>query len=106
MKKISVLVMALLIGAVFSIKPAEAAYLPEYDKYVEVSYDEARAIADMLGLEGIELGEETAQITFEAQEKIIKKLEKLLKTEIDHYYVWLTVDGEKVLGFDPPVPQY
>ncbi|MFD2446645.1 8-amino-7-oxononanoate synthase [Bacillus sp. CGMCC 1.16607] len=106
MKKLSLLLMALLVSFVISVKPAEAAYLSEYDQYVEVSYDEARLAADLLGLKGIPLGEETAKLSFEMQEKLIAKLEKILKKDIDHYYIWLTVDGEKVLGIDPPVPMY
>lgn len=106
MKKVSILLLALLIGAVFSIKPAEAAYLPEYGQYVEVSYEQARAIADIVGLKDVELGEETAKMSFDFQEKLIAKIEKVLKTEIDHYYIWLTVNGQPVLGIDPPHPLY
>jgi MarR family transcriptional regulator, temperature-dependent positive regulator of motility len=104
MKRLVLFVMALMVSVVISAKPAEAAYLPEYDQYIEVSYEEARLLADLMGLKGIPLGEETANLSFEMQEKLIAKLERLLKTEIDHYYIWLTVDGQKVLGIDPPVP--
>lgn len=106
MKKLVLLLMVLLISIVISVKPAEAAYLSEKDVYVEVSKNEARQLADLMGLKDIPLGEETANLSFEMQEKLIAKLEKLLNTEIDHYYIWLTVDGERVLGIDPPVPMW
>lgn len=106
MKKLGLLLMVLLVSIVISVKPAEAAYLSEKDVYVEVSKKEARQLADLMGLKGIPLGEETANLSFEMQEKLIAKLEKLLNTEIDHYYIWLTVDGERVLGIDPPVPMW
>lgn len=106
MKKILFLVVALFIATTISVSSAKAAYLPEYDKYVEVSYEEARAIADLVGLQNVPLGAETAKITFDFQEKYIAKIEKILKTEIDHYYIWLTVDGVPVLGIDPPVPLF
>lgn len=106
MKKLGFLLMAILISVGFSVNPTKAAYLPEYDQYIEVSYEEARYIADLLGLKGIPLGEETANLSFEMQEELIGKIESRLKIEIDHYYIWLTVDGQKVLGIDPPVPMY
>lgn len=86
-----------------AVSPAKAAYLSEYDKYIEVTPEQARAAADLLGLKNIPLGEETAQMSFEIQEAFIAKLETILKTEIDHYYIWLTINGEPVLGIDPPV---
>lgn len=103
MKKIVWSLLAVLFIFSFQIKPAEAAYLPEHDKYIEVSYEQARALADLLGLKNIPLGEETAQKSFDVQEKLIAKIEKIIGKEIDHYYIWLTVNGEKVLGIDPPL---
>jgi len=105
MKKLIWSLLAVLLIISFQVKPAEAAYLPEYDKYVEVSYDQARLIADLIGLKNVPLGEETAKKSFDVQEKTIAKIEKIIGKEIDHYYIWLTVDGEKVLGIDPPLPQ-
>jgi MarR family transcriptional regulator, temperature-dependent positive regulator of motility len=106
MKKVGLLLMALLVSIVITVKPAEAAYLSQYDKEVEVTYEEARYLADLMGLNGIPLGEETANLSFKMQEDLIAKIEKILKTEIDHYYIWLTVNGERVLGIDPPIPMY
>ncbi|GLB59492.1 8-amino-7-oxononanoate synthase [Cytobacillus sp. NCCP-133] len=106
MKKVGFLLLSLLLVLVINVKSSEAAYLSEYDKYVEVSYEEARYIADLMGLQKYELGEETAKLSFEMQENLIAKIEKILKTEIDHYYIWLTVNGETVLGIDPPHPMF
>lgn len=103
MKKLVWSLLAVILIVSLQVKPAEAAYLPEYDKYVEVTYDQARQIADLLGMKNIPLGEQTAKITFDVQEKIIAKIEKIIGKEIDHYYIWLTVDGQPVLGIDPPI---
>lgn len=104
MKKFVLAIVAVFIFAIsIAVSPAKAAYLPEYDKYIEVSYEEARAIADLLGLKDIPLGEETARLSFEVQEAMIAKIETIINKEIDHYYIWLTVNGEPVLGIDPPV---
>jgi MarR family transcriptional regulator, temperature-dependent positive regulator of motility len=104
MKKIGLFLSALLFVVIVTVSPAKAAYLPEYDKYIEVSYKDARFIADLLGLKNIPLGEQTASMSFEIQEKAIKLIEDSLGTEIDHYYVWFIVNGQPVLGIDPPVP--
>lgn len=104
MKKVLLSMVAILIVAIsVAVSPAKAAYLPEYDKYVEVSYEEARAVADLLGLKDVPLGEETAKLSFELQEAMIAKIETIIHREIDHYYIWLTVNGQPVLGIDPPV---
>ncbi|MCM3602180.1 8-amino-7-oxononanoate synthase [Robertmurraya korlensis] len=104
MKKLVLSFVAVLIFAIsISVAPAKAAYLSEYDKYIEVTPEQARAAADLLGLKNIPLGEETAQMSFEIQEAFIAKLETILKTEIDHYYIWLTINGQPVLGIDPPI---
>lgn len=104
MKKVGLVLMAFLISVLIGVNPAQAAYLEQYDKEIEVSYEEARYIADLMGFQGIELGTKTADLSFNAQEKLINKLERIFNTEIDHYYIWLTVDGKRVLGIDPPVP--
>ncbi len=104
MKKILLSIVAVLIFAIsIAVSPAKAAYLSEHDQYVEVSYEEARAIADLVGLKDVPLGEETARISFEVQEAMIAKIESIIKKEIDHYYIWLTVNGQPVLGIDPPI---
>jgi len=104
MKKVLLSMIAVLIVAIsIAVSPAKAAYLSEYDRYIEVTPEQARAAADLLGLENIPLGEETAKLSFELQEAFIAKLETILNTEIDHYYIWLTINGEPVLGIDPPV---
>lgn len=106
MKKLGFMLMALLVGVIIAVQPAEAAYLSEHDKYVEVSNEEARQLADLLGLKDIPLGEETAKLSFQYQEELIAKIETYFNIEIDHYYIWLTVNGEPVLGIDPPYALY
>lgn len=106
MKKVGLIVVALLFVIIVTVTPAKAAYLPEHDKYMEVSYEDARYIADLVGMKNIPLGEQTASKSFDIQERAIKLIEKHLDTEIDHYYIWLTVDGVPVLGIDPPVPMF
>jgi hypothetical protein len=104
MKKVILSMVAVLIFAIsVAVSPAKAAYLSEYDKYIEVTPEQARAAADLLGLENIPLGEETAKISFEVQEAMIAKIETIINKEIDHYYIWLTVNGQPVLGIDPPI---
>jgi hypothetical protein len=106
MKKFILLLAALLVVVLITVTPANAAYLSEHDKYIEVSYEDARYIADLLGLKGIPLGDQTASMSFDIQENAIKTIENRLGTEIDHYYIWLTINGQPVLGIDPPVPMF
>jgi MarR family transcriptional regulator, temperature-dependent positive regulator of motility len=106
MRKLVVFMIAILVSVVVIVKPASAAYLPQYDKYVEVSNDQARQIADQLGLKGIPLGPETAAKSFQVQESVIKKMEQMTGKQIDHYYIWLTVNGVPVLGIDPPIVSF
>ncbi|WP_160725886.1 8-amino-7-oxononanoate synthase [Bacillus sp. USDA818B3_A] len=106
MKKLAVLVMAMLLSVVVIVKPASAEYLPQYDKYIEIGSDQARQLADELGLKGIPLGPQTAAYSFKVQESFIAKLEKISGKEIDHYYIWLTVNGVPVLGIDPPIVSF
>lgn len=76
---------------------AEAAYLPEYDKYIEIktSHDVSQY-----------LNEDTARLSFAIQERLIAEYERKTGTTFDHYYIWITVNGVKVLGIDPPVAMY
>lgn len=104
LKKIGVLLTSLLLVVSLGVGEAKAAYLPEYDKYVEVPVQRARALADAMGLKGIPLGEETARLSFEIQEKWIAEKEAKSGREFNHSYIWFTVNGKVVLGFDPPQP--
>lgn len=106
MKKLVFLLTAMLLSVVILVKPASAEYLPQYDKYIEISSDQARQVADQLGLKGIPLGPETAARSFQVQESFINQLEKITGKEMDHYYIWLTVNGVPVLGIDPPVVSF
>lgn len=70
---------ALAFGGSVAVVPnsVQAEYLPQYDKEIEVTFEEARYLADLLGLKGIELGEETAKLSFELQKK--QRLKRLKK---------------------------
>ena len=106
MKYVLTLFTAISLAIIFTFSPVQAAYLSEYDQYVEVSYEDARYIADLLGMKNIPLGDKTASISFQVQEDIIQKIENRLDMEIDHYYIWLTINGQPVLAIDPPVPMF
>lgn len=104
MKKLLLSIVTLLVFAMsVAISPVKAEYMSEHDKYIEVTTEQAQAAAELLGLENFPLNEETAQMSFELQEELIEEMEALLGTEIDHYYIWLTINGEPVLAIDPPV---
>lgn len=103
MKKLGVLLTAIMLIMSLGTGVAGAEYLPEYDKYIEIPYDKARTLADAVGLKNFPLGEETAQKSFEFQEQLIANREAKTGKEIDHYYIWLTVNGVPVLAIDPPV---
>ena len=106
MKKLGVLLTSLLLVVGLGVGEAKAAYLPEYDKQVEVTKEQARKLADAMGLKGVPLGEETAKRSFELQESLIAQYEAITGEEFDHYYIWLTVNGKVVLGIDPPTTMY
>lgn len=43
----------------------------------------------------------TGDLTFSAQEGLHSTVTSLTGTSVDHYYVWVTVNGEPVLAVDP-----
>jgi hypothetical protein len=60
------------------------------------------------GIEVIDfpLGEEDAQMMFDAQENIHKVISDYTGFEVDHCYIWIEVNGERVLAIDPPAGMY
>jgi CHASE3 domain sensor protein len=52
------------------------------------------------------LTDDQAQQMFEAQENIHQKIQELTGLGVDHWYIWIEVDGVKVLAVDPPVAMY
>ncbi|MGD8188388.1 8-amino-7-oxononanoate synthase [Brevibacillus ginsengisoli] len=103
MKKLGVVLTSVMLVMSLGMGVAGAEYLPQYDKYIEIPIDKARHFADAMGLNKFPLGEETAQRSFQFQEALIAKREAKTGKEIDHYYIWLTVDGKPVLAIDPPI---
>lgn len=74
----------------------DAAYLPEYDKYIIIETNGQRP-------EYFPLDETTAKLMFNQQEAFIQKLEEQTGLKLDHSYIWVVVDGETILAIDPPV---
>lgn len=97
MKKMLAMILgvAVLFGSFGS--AASADYLPEYDQEIEIelTYD----VSKYLNLD-------TAQLSFDFQERIIAEYEAKTGTNFDHYYIWITINGVRVLGIDPPVAMY
>jgi hypothetical protein len=52
------------------------------------------------------LTEEEAQMMFDAQENVHEVISDFTGFEVDHYYIWIEVDGERVLAIDPPAGMY
>lgn len=104
MKKLGMILTALTLVFTLGVGVAGAEYLPQYDKYVEVDAQKARQLADAIGLKKVPLGEKTAELSFEFQERIINAYELKTGKEFDHYYIWLTINGVPVLAIDPPQP--
>ncbi len=105
-KKLGALLVSVMLMGTLGTGVANAAYLSDQDKYLEVSADKARAVADAMGLKGIPLGDQTAKMSFDLQEKLIAQYEAITGKEYDHYYIWLTVNGQVVLAIDPPTALY
>lgn len=97
MKKILAMILgvAVLFGSFGN--EADAAYLPEYDKEIEIEL--SRDVSKYLN-------PYTAKLSFDIQERIIAEYEARTGTTFDHYYIWITINGVRVLGIDPPVAMY
>jgi hypothetical protein len=52
----------------------------------------------------LEFSDSTGEATFELQEDVHNALTESTGTEVDHSYIWVTVNGKKVLAVDPPKP--
>jgi hypothetical protein len=48
----------------------------------------------------------TGETSFELQESTHDALTSTTGLEVDHYYFWLEVDGQKILGVDPAAAMY
>jgi hypothetical protein len=90
MKKLAISVLiAIMLQSVF-VGAAGAAHVSDQD--IIISIDS--------GL-GLEIPIESGEMSYELQEYIHNELLLLTGVEVDHYYIWLEVDGERVLAVDP-----
>jgi hypothetical protein len=54
----------------------------------------------------IQTSDTTGDFTFKAQEDLHQLITNSTGQEIDHSYVWIKVNGHKLLAVDPPKPCY
>jgi hypothetical protein len=52
----------------------------------------------------VETSDSTGEFTFETQEGAHDSLTDTSGQEVDHSYIWLEVNGSRVLAVDPPKP--
>jgi Ca2+-binding RTX toxin-like protein len=52
----------------------------------------------------VKTSDETGEFTFEAQEGVHELITDTSGEEVDHSYIWIEVNGNKVLAIDPPKP--
>jgi len=99
MKKIlsSILIASFLVFALPTNNDANAAYNPDGDIYVEIN---------LSLLDWLKLSDVTGRLTFEAQENIHQWLRETYGIDIEYSYIWIVVNGYKVLAIDPPKPMF
>jgi hypothetical protein len=52
----------------------------------------------------IETSDSTGDATFEAQESVHQTFADSSGEEVEHFYIWVEINGSKVLAIDPPCP--
>jgi hypothetical protein len=75
----------------------------EYNSENDITLSIQTGTGDIITLP---LTDDQAQQMFEAQEKVHEKVQELTGLGVDHCYIWIEVDGVKVLAVDPPVAMY
>lgn len=92
----------LLMAAVFTI-----ALLPVFSSGAEASYIESgdQTISINTGY-NLSLPLNTGALSFQVQEDLHSLLTNTTGIEIDHSYIWVELDGETILGIDPPYGMY
>jgi hypothetical protein len=50
------------------------------------------------------LSDSTGDTTFQLQESVHNELTEATGLEVNHSYVWITINGKKILAIDPPKP--
>lgn len=88
-KMILTLTLFVLFSSLYSAN-AEAAYQQDSDITISINTGLNLTIPFNLG-----------EKTFNLQEDVHNIITKSTGLEVDHYYLWLEVDGEKVIGIDP-----
>jgi hypothetical protein len=74
---------------------ADAAYISESDKTISIQ----------TGL-NLNIPLNIGESTFELQEGLQNVLTETTGVEVDHYYLWLELDGQKIVGIDPAKAMY
>lgn len=74
---------------------AEASYIASGDQTISIN----------TGL-NLSLPINTGDLSFEVQESLHSLITDTTGIEIDHSYIWIELDGETVLGIDPPYGMY
>ncbi len=75
---------------------SDAAYKPKWDLTLKVN-----VLEDMIKPSG-KLGE----VSFNLQEGVHNTLTDTTGVEVDHSYIWIELNGVKVLAVDPPKPVF
>ncbi|MBH0231314.1 hypothetical protein [Halobacillus yeomjeoni] len=79
----------------FSAGSVSAKYYKDSDKTVSVNTGQ-----------NLSYDYDTAETSFELQEEAHDYLTDTSGAEVDHYYIWVEVDGQKVLAVDPARGMY
>ncbi|WP_318503893.1 hypothetical protein [Bacillus sp. T3] len=96
MKKIGLILAAILVSLVLFASQGSAEYLPENDTYIEINTNG--------NLEHFPLDSSKAQDMFDHQEGIRDKVEQITGRDVDRSYIWIILDGKTIVAADPPVP--
>lgn len=75
---------------------AFAAYIPSGDKTIEITTNGNAT--------GLFLNQNTADTSFGVQEAVYDLIKTQTGYDINHSYIWIEVNGQKVLAIDPPEP--
>ena len=90
MKKVLFAVLvAMLIQTAFA-GAAGAAYKKEWDKRISINTGHNLTIPI-----------DTGKLSFELQEAVHNELTDSTGIEVDHFYLWVELDGQDILGVDP-----
>lgn len=82
----------LLIGLIqpFFVEDADAAHSKKHDRKISIN----------TGL-NIHIPVNSGELSYELQEAIHENVTDTTGIEIDHYYLWIELDGQSIIGIDP-----